>query len=262
MYFETSDLRYIEPTHKQHEEFIERLETITGKPFKDNFLASGHANYLVEAIYLLASDGRIVGPEGKAIPGTAQYYYNYLKDENRYGKKGGKWDNVSVEDFVIQSLQEETGNLRYVNVLKILPFSLKRAYLARGLRGDEALYKSRIAYAKRISAGYQSKAVGRLKLPSFTDIAAELLTILLQRPRALGVDLSIRQRSDIYLSMQDQPDILVRVYDQLERTFQLFCRIEELDPKVAFPPPPGLEAYRRERSSRFQRRPENMESPK
>lgn len=262
VYYESADLRYIEPTHKQHEEFIERLAEITGKPFKDNFLASGHANYLVEAINLLTADGRITGPEGKAIPGTAQYYYNYLRDENRYAKKGGKWDHVSVEDFVIDNLQEETGNLRYVVVQQLLQYSLKRAFLARGLRGDEALYKNRFEYSRRIAEGYQAKAVERLKLPPFTDIAAQLLAFLLERPRALGVDLSIPQRSDMYLSMQDQPEILVRVYHQLEQPFQLFCRIEGLNPKVAFPPPPGLDEFREKLRSQFQRRPENAENPR
>ncbi|MBN1555083.1 MAG: hypothetical protein JXA11_10075 [Phycisphaerae bacterium] len=261
-YYASADLRYIEPTHKQHEEFIDRLAEITGKPFKDNFLASGHRNYLVEAINLLVADGRVVGPDGKAIPGTAQYYYNYIKDENRYAMKGGKWDHVSVEDFVIRNLQEEKGNLRMVVVNQLLQYTLKRAYIARGLRGDETLYKNRFEYARRILDSYQAKAVERLKSDPFVDVAAYNLTFLLGNPRQFGLDLSISRRSDIYLSMRDQPKILLPVYVSLEREFQRYCSAEGLDPKVAFPPPPGLEAYREELRTKFQRRPENMESPR
>ncbi|MBN1943138.1 MAG: hypothetical protein JW849_07570 [Phycisphaerae bacterium] len=263
-FYESADLRYIEPTHRQHVEFIERLEKLTGEPFRESSLASGHKNYLIEAINLLVADGRIVGPDGKAIPGTAQYYYNYLKDESEkgYAMKGGKWDHVSVEDFVIQNLQDEKRNLRSVVVQQLLQYSLKRAFLARGLRGDETLYKNRLGYARRIAESYQAEAVERLKLPPFTKIASQLLTFLLERPRALGADLSISQRSDIYLSMRDQPEILVRVYHRLEGLFQMFCRAEGLDPKVAFPPPPGLKAFREELRTKFQRRPENMENPR
>lgn len=261
-YYEFADLRYIEPTHRQHEEFIRRLQQVDPRPFRDSFLSSGHRNYLIEAICLLTADGRVVGPDGKAIPGTAQYYYNYLKDDARYGMKGGKWDHVSVEDFVIDHIQSETGNLRYAVMLQMLTYSLKRAFLARGLYGDEKLYANRFAYARRLLESYRAKAVERLQLPPLVDLAASVLSRLLASPGELGVSLTLPQRSDLYLSLRDQPEILVRVYHSLEGLFQMYCRAEGLDPKVAFPPPPGLEEFRLRLREEFQRQPQNPAIPR
>ena len=251
LYYESADLRYITPTHEQHMKYIAQLAEITGKSFKDNSLNTGHVNYIIKAINLLAADGRIA---------EAQRYFDFIKE--KYERTGPEWDFVSVEDFVVDNMQRET-YIQYPVVNQLLQFTLKRAYVARGLRGDDNLFRNRFQYAIKIYNAYQKQSTGLTQLPQkFEIVAANMLTHLLARPRVFGLSLSVDDRSDIYLSMQDQPRILVRVYHQLQRLLRALCNAEGLDFAKAFPAPPGLKDYEEELQQKMNRQSPEKKYPR
>ena len=223
----------------ERDERLAREGKLQGRPqdtFADNVLGAGHVNFLIEAIRMLYADGRIK---------EAQKYYDFIKTD--YKRTGEEWDFVSVEEFVLDNLRRslENGNLRYIVVQEMLPPILKRAYIARGLRGDQVTYRKQFALAKKIYDDYQKKTVKRNKLPKFEAIASIPLRILLSNPRQLGLSLSLNQKSDIYLSMQDQPVLLHSVYLSLiyGGFFEKQCKAENIDFNKAFPKPAGFDAF-------------------
>lgn len=238
-YFESADLRYIEPTHQQHIRLAEQVIEISGKPFEKNTFAGGHANYLKEAINMLTADGRIA---------AAQRYLDWIRE--KYKKTGRDWDFDNVEDFVIHHLGKDS-TIRYVIVLELMQFTLKRAMIARGIADNPEEYQQRMAFAVRLHNFYQKDATTRLKLLPMRDMTAMMLSNLMIRPRVFGVALTIEQRSDIYLAMQDQPEILVRVYHRIEPVLRRLCKENDLNFEAAFPPPPGLDAFRQQLKQRM-----------
>jgi hypothetical protein len=242
LYTESPDLRFIAPTHRQHEEFIEERIALSGKEFNRNIYDAGHINYLEDAINLLVADGRI---------DRAQFYYDYIRDQ--YRRTAGLYESDSVQDFVLANLRKE-GSLRYAVAQQLLLYTFKRAYLARGMYDDEAEFRKRFEYARRIYSTYQSSAVERLKLPGdFRMIAAQTLTMLLRYPARLGVNLSLADRSDIYRAMSDQPAVQVPVWANsgMRRFLQGLCRAEGVDFNAAFPKPPGVEEFVEEQQRRM-----------
>jgi hypothetical protein len=250
-YFESADLRYIQPTHAQHMAFIDQLMAVEGKNFNENILKSGHINYLDEAINLLVADGRIA---------PAQRYLDFIRED--YKRTEGPYANEAVEDFVVANIAQE-GSLRYPVTMQLLQFTLKRAYIARGLSGNEEEFRRQFDYAVRIFSAYQNAANERMKIPgTFQDVAGRVLQFLIGRPRIFGLTLSVGDRSDIYLSMRDQPAILVRVYHSLESLLRALSQQEGVDFETAFPPPPGLEEFRRQLRQRMTAQPEDKRIPR
>ena len=154
-------------------------------------------------------------------------------------------------------------NLRLPIAMQLLQYTLKRAYVARGLRGDPKLFRNRFQYAIKIYNAYQGKSNERMQLPAkFETVAADMLTNLLARPKVFGLSLSVSDRSDIYLSMQDKPEILVRVYHRLQRLLRVLCNADGLDFAKAFPAPPGLKEYERQLQKKMTRPPPDKKIPK
>jgi hypothetical protein len=238
-YYESADLRYIEPTNQQHLAFIEeirksQLQKGQAKPFEKNILATGHVNYLVECIQYLLADGRVA---------QAQKYFDFIRQ--KYKRKGPEWDFQLVEEFVLHNMLKD-GSLRYVVALELMTTALKRAFISRGLYDNEAAYRRQMSLAGRIYKIYEAKAVDRMKLQGkFHQFAGNVFRGLLGRPRIFGLSLNLVQRSDIYLSMADQPEVQMPAYISLERLFKELCKAQHLDPAKAFPPPPGVAEYRK-----------------
>ena len=127
---------------------------------------------------MLYADGRVK---------EAQKYYDFVKTE--YKRPGELWRFASVEEFVLEDIRSrlEEGSLRYVVVQEMLQYIFKRAYIARGLRGDQDMYRKQFAMAKKIYADYQKKAAERNKLVKFEVLAPIPLQILLSNPQHLGL---------------------------------------------------------------------------
>lgn len=253
-YNESPDLRYIEPTHQEHLRIIDTIlaaREASGKPipFEQNVLDAGHVNFLIDSIQLLVADGRI---------GTAQDYYDWIKET--YKRTDNLWQNVRVEQFVIDQMKQEY-SLRYVIAKQLMEYSLKRAFIALGLRGDEETFTQQRNFAQQIYKTYQENAVGRMRFrQSIEELAVIVGRNLLAQPGIYGLNLSPGQRSDIYLALRREPEVQLRVYDILEQFFQRFATRSDLKMEVAFPRPPGLEAYRRRlRQERLQDRPEDAQ---
>ena len=247
-YNEGPDIRYIAPADRQHREFGEALTAANhaagGKAkYKDHLLSAGHVNFMIEAMGMLVADGRTLDSEGRASKGTAQYYFEKIRKE--YNETGGAWGVDTVQEFITIDMQGED-NIRIAVLMEFLPLSLKRAFLLRGIRGDQRGYAKQRSFAKMLYTKYQADAVRRLKLSeSFLDFESMILIRLLLQPRGMGVSLTTSQRSDLYLCMSDRVDIQQRAYLYLLRTraMQALCRDSGLDFDKAFPKPDGFDAF-------------------
>ena len=247
-YNEGPDIRYIAPTDRQHREFGKALTAADHaaggkKKFKDHLLSAGHVNFMIEAMGMLVADGRALDGDGRASKGTAQYYFESIRKE--YDEKGGAWGVATVQEFITIDMQGED-NIRIAVLMEFLPLTLKRAFLLRGIRGDQRGYTKQMAFGKLLYTKYQTDAVRRLKLKeSFLDFESAILIRLLLQPRGMGVNLTTSQRSDLYLCMSDRADIQQRAYLYLLRTraMQALCRDSGLDFNKAFPKPEGFDAF-------------------
>jgi hypothetical protein len=239
-YSELPDLRYVAPTHARHVMIAEEQIAATDpnrlqSRFEENYYDSGHVNYLIDCCKMLYADGRTRAAQG---------YFDWLKE--KYKREGPQWEMTRVEDFIRCEMREDP-HFRYSVAVLLLQFSLKRAYLDRGLRSDEQAYRDRLRYAVRVYDAYQKKSVDRLKLPEpFSAVAASVLLNLLGRPQLFGVNLSLLDRSAVYNALRDQPDIQRPAYHVLEGFLRRQCDDEGVRFGRAFPAPPGLEAYRNE----------------
>ncbi|NBB94196.1 MAG: hypothetical protein GVY16_00455 [Planctomycetes bacterium] len=246
-YWEASDLRYIEPTHRQHLAFIARVEEIQkaeGKPvrdFADNILGSGHVNYLIDAMKMLVADARIA---------EAQRHFDFCKNE--YNRDSADWQFARVQSFIVNDFARDP-DLRYDLVIQLMQLSLKRALLARGVYGHEDVWQGRYSFAGRLYKAYQEQAVERMKLPESYDwVVADVLAKLLAQPRVFGVSLTLQQRSRLFAVMQDRPLVQAMAYHGARRPLQQLCQIEGVDFAQAFPEPPGYQEWLQRQQERMQ----------
>jgi hypothetical protein len=100
-------------------------------------------------------------------------------------------------------------------MMQLMQYSLKRAYLYRGLMGGDrgqGLYKQQMSFAQSLYSLYQSKAVERLRLLPFEAISSNALAMLITRPGLFGLSLNVDQRSRIFRSMMnEQKNCSIRV---------------------------------------------------
>jgi hypothetical protein len=142
---------------------------------------------------------------------------------------------------------EMESSLRYEVIMQILQYSLKRAYIYRGLvgggRGQE-LYKQQMALSKSLYDIYQAKAVDRMKLLPFEAMSSNVLSMLLTRPGLFGLDLNIDQRSRIFRSMMNEQKIAQYAYLMSGQILSALCADADVDFNSAFPMPVGTEELR------------------
>ncbi|HNX26370.1 MAG TPA: hypothetical protein PKK48_03095 [Phycisphaerae bacterium] len=238
VYMESADLRYVKATQNQYMQYINmRLNEKEDKTFDKNILQAGHVNYLVSAIRMLVADGR---------ESAAQGYYEFLKDD--YKKQGPQWEYTDVRQFVLSNFREEMeSQLRHEVVMQILTYSLKQAYVYRGLiggsRGQE-LYKKQMTFSKNIYDIYQTKAVVRMKLLPFEVVASNVLARLIVRPGLFGLSLDVDQRSNIFRSMSNEQELAQYTYLMTKPILMSLCKDAGVDFDTAFPMPAGTEELR------------------
>ena len=78
----------------------------------------------------------------------------------------------------------------------------------------------------------------------FKDILAFELSVMLTRPQVRGAYLGLATRSELYLRLP--PDLQVMVYDMVRPALYRQCgsALPPIDFDKAFPAPAGLEQYR------------------
>lgn len=241
-----ADWRYIPRVQKEYLRAIDEVVAHSQKEghgqyktvytFRTNPLKAGHVNYLINAIEMLYAGYR---------RREAQYYFDWIKAE--YGHTGGYWDFEDVGDFVIAHLNKE-GKPHTGAVQHQLRAALPAALVALA-RGNTTAYTESLLYARKVYVIFQKDAPKRIKFSPFGDILTDAAVDMLVRPRAVGYNLSMEDRRELYRNLGGQ--IRLRVYDRAERALKGLCRLEKLDPETYFPPPAGLEQYRASRRARI-----------
>lgn len=238
------DVNFIEPMHQAYITYGPLLDTDvveggTGKTYK-----SGHVNFLSEAIRSLYLADRMR---------EAQYYYDYLR--RTYGTKGDGTPEERymkpLRDFVIDDMQEGITGLR--EAIRTISLNLESGY-GRLANGDRSGFYRRHELAKRIYDGYMADKLGplsmKMRLPEFQALRVDNLRFWLEMPgyvQELTTEKSVLWRN---LRALGADDLLLPLYDDLAPQLAAECIRWNYDFDRAFPPPPGLEAYRADRKTR------------
>lgn len=225
----SADRRFIDPTQAEYMVMAEAVAKARGDTFRNNQLATGHVNYLSQAIEMLyAAYSRR----------KAQTLLDWIV--RTYRPDGPEW-SMDLEDFVIFRLNlggQPSQDVVYSQVTA----ALQAAFLQRAVGRSEG-YRQSVVYAKRVYDAYAIDAPQRIHLPPFAVIASDNLISILIRPGLVGVKMSLVERSQLYKSLNDQ--MQRRAYDRIAPALSQQCEIEGLDVDKAFPAPPGVEPFRR-----------------
>ena len=227
------DWRYIVPAQREHVRAGELAAKERGTTFADNILKDGHVNYLASAIQLLYAGYR---------RDEAQYYFDWVK--KAYKMSGGDWD-LPLEDWVMSQIKSE-GVPVSAQARGLIIASLEAAFVHL-LINDKDGYRRSLLFSKQVYDTYQARAPARNRFPGLEIFARDVLTDLLAEPRMSGYNISMQSRIQLYgLVGQVWPGLEVLVYDLVAAPLKEQCDSEGLDFQRAFPPPMGLEEYRRE----------------
>lgn len=253
-YHEHPDLRFIVPTHRQHCDFIEWVLDYQKKhkdyqdEYEDNTFAAGHYNYISSAVSMLYADGRRK---------LSQELFDFVKEH--YDPDTEKeWDEEVLDYFVIAHLKEHKKAFGFISAL--IEISMKRAFLAAGVREDWSEYNRRMTFAVELYGFYQKDAVSnRLIIPKqLRGIARGVAGMLVFNPESAHLNLSPSQRSDVYLAalsadrkLGEPPGILAPLYHHGLSGLRALCRRGKMKMEEAFPEPPFLAEYRETLKSRI-----------
>jgi len=234
----SSDLRYVEPTHRERLRYVEAVRKTRQKDFDENIFADGHINYLDTAIKALYAAYRRE---------EAQRYFDWIKDN--YAKAIGRgWDHDLVGDYIITSMRKDAqeGGLIMDLAKSQISSSLSVAHVALA-NGNSKIHKASRNWALQMYAEYQKSAPERTQFPPFEVIESNLAAQLLIEPRNLGYYLSLTSRAVLYANLSNRLKLLL--YDRAAPLLYPQCEAAEIDFARAFPEPVGLEEFRRQRRS-------------
>lgn len=227
-----TDLRFIERTEAEFQRIIKAVMEDRNETYEDNALRSGHVNYLIQAIQTLYA-----GYQRK----EAQRIFNHLLEE--YGYKS-RWGD-KLEDFVIGRLNKDGRPLKSL-ALNQVASSLQAAYVFL-LYGETDAYRNSVKYAARVHYIYSTGPpipLEHLALRPLIQYHTGVLAELLIRPRKLGYNISLEDRSRLYRMLPVEAQLYI--YDIITPWLSRQCDLAspKLDFARAFPEPPGIEGYR------------------
>ncbi|MDP7163205.1 MAG: hypothetical protein QF792_06915 [Phycisphaerae bacterium] len=230
-----SDWRFLKAGHEEYVRLAGALAEARDQAFDENMLGGGHINYLSNAIVMLFNRGQYrQGAE----------YLKWIKDN--YHKTGDRWDIDDVEEFVFYELREDQAPNPQMAVNQITT-ALQMAFVSLAA-GDEVNFERKLAYAFRANLAYHSKSARRterLRLPSMEVFAAGVLGELLVRPRLVGFNITLENRSALYGVLSRRfPQAVLGAYDRIRIPLGRQCRVYGLDFAKAFPAPRGLAEWR------------------
>ena len=227
-----TDWRYIERTEAEYQRVIKAVMEDRNETYEDNALRSGHVNYLIQAIQTLYA-----AYQRK----DAQRIFTHLLED--YGYKS-RWGN-KLEDFVIGRINKDGRPLKSLALNQVVS-SLQAAYVFL-LYGETDKYRDCVKYAARVHHIYSKGPpipLEHLELRPLMEYHTGVLSELLIRPRKLGYNVSLLERSRLYrmLPIEAQSSIYDIIAPWLTR--QCALASPKLDFARAFPSPPGFEEYR------------------
>jgi hypothetical protein len=225
------DWRFIDPTQREYIALGKKAAENYGTTFDANPLFPGHINYLAYAINMLYTSYHRA---------KAQELLDYIK--TTYNPRGPEW-SMDLGDFVVYRLNnggQPTGPVAYSQI----DASLTTAFIRKVL-GDPEGYRQSVRYARRVYDLYCQGIPDRNRPPAFQALAADVAANLLVVPRQLGVDLTLIDRSNLYGSLDLQTQ--QAIYDAIAPSLSRECATWGIDFDKAFPLPPGMDEFRRER---------------
>ena len=234
------DWRYIEPTHKEHIRFGQAVQAYKSDLIAGNVFRDGHINYLVDAIGILVTLGRVQ---------EADEWLNWIRQN--YKVSGGRWDIPSSVDFIRETYNSEGSPSAAVAAGQFS--AAMQSGVHRFITGDVRGYRESMAYAKFVHWAYNKDAPARIQLPPPDEYAASILVGILVEPGSWGYDIPLDDRSRLYKAAADlltrkrdgtEFSIQAMVYNWIAEPLREQCKAANLPFDTAFPKPPDLDAYR------------------
>jgi hypothetical protein len=215
------DPRFVEPTQREYLHLANQAQIERQDKPEENAFRAGHINYLASAVQMLYVLGRHK---------EAQEYLQFMRDF--YKMTGGEFD-LDLEGFVVARLNMDKDVGREVAQTQI-GTAIQTSYLLR-LKNDTNGANILTRYARRVYKSYQETVPERNRLGPIEDTEAEALAWLGVRPRAVGYNLSLEDRSQLYRLAPDA--IRGMIYPQVAEELRRDCANEGIDFARAFPPP-------------------------
>jgi len=221
---QVADPRFIMTTHAEYLRAIDRITGGDKKRFQKNPLRNGHVNYLADAVKML-----YVGHRRK----EAQELLDWTREN--YGLTRDNWAQRPVRDFVLYELRHEPEVSR--DLAEILTSTSVLVGLVALARGDNAISEESLQFAREAHRAFQKGRNERMRLVAFRDYLLTAAQMLVGNPRAVGYNLSLLDRSQLYKALD--ADARKAIYERTRRALKADCDAEGLNFKKTFPPPEG-----------------------
>ena len=234
------DLNFVESMHQAYLNYGKLFDpnpedTGVGETFR-----SGHQNLLTEAICLLYYAGR---------KREAEKYFKYLRDNYSISTTDtfNPIFSTPLAQFVQNYLRENIeGSAERRNTITA---ALSRSFdeLAMGnLAQYNALIKKAMDLHSKFNEDRMTETTDKLQLPPFREYQADVLRERLKRPAITPMVTLNKARLWRYLPLY----LKHPVYDELFAWLGRECEAVGFDAERAFPEPPGMEQYRKEKGRR------------
>lgn len=224
--YQLADLRYVEPVHQAYLKNIAKQIVDSKTRFKVNQFRDGHINYLAGAIKGLYASYRRK---------EAQKYYDYIRQN--YEPPGANWRYRDVGEYVLNELRMDDQPIRDLAESQV-GLAMMTAYVATA-KGERVIADESLAYARKAYIVYQKGRNERTRLPALRAYSVGIAVGLMQNPRALGYNLPLTDRAELYRGLDDETQRLV--YPRVRIYLKQACDIEGLDFAKTFPAPKGLQ---------------------
>ena len=215
------DLRFVQSSQTEYLRVIEELTGGDKKRFAKNTLRNGHITYLADAVKMLYTGYRRA---------EAQELLDWIREN--YRPIGANWLLRDVGDFVLYELRHEP------EVGRDLADNLVGTSMLVGLvalaRGDNTASTESLRFAREVHAAYQKGRGERMRLSDFGSYLLTAARMLLTSPRAVGYNLSLIDRSQLYRALDT--DARKSIYERIAPILRGECEANGLDFEKTFPP--------------------------
>ncbi len=222
------DLNFIEPMHRAFLTYGRMLDP-EGELFR-----TGHVNFLAQAIRLLYFAGR---------KDEARYYYDVLRD--LYGRQPDGSPNPryakSLDQFVMDTFRE---NLETYRDARLAINGVIYTAIGELASGNLARYNELMTFAFNLYVDYNKRRKNspKMQLPPFKSVVADVLLNWFRTPATSPAMTAIKARLwTRYLP----PELKLPIYDDLKQRFAAECEKAGFELAKAFPPPEGIEQWRK-----------------
>ena len=236
------DWRYVEAVHqmcmslgKKHAETGEVVGETAGEMLKDY-----HVNTLHSVILGLHFSGR---------EEQARKYFDYLALNYKDQFTGHTKEMYlgSFQDFLQQQIKEMAGSQK--EAVMLLHSLLQSAYMALA-NGQMSECMARLREAQNLYESYQGDRSddrqGRRTMPPWEQMLADALGRFVTSPELpLPMRFLVWERVDATAGPVNVAEVKQRCYDDVRRILDEMYAESELDIPRAFPPPPGMDAWRK-----------------